>query len=243
MRKVTSYLAIIGILVLLFGGYVLPKMVIKLEDYHLDSVQKSFDIEKVELNTSQIDFFQKLYRFSALVGEKTYEEKEVMGTKENQIYEQANECVMEFLGRLNINTELKFEKVWVTSFLLADFETEQLYPVWQYSVYSSPKEKYVFWIDEVTKKILGFQIPSDTLSSEKVSFTSCLKAIAEYYNFQEYRFQGYEDKRGWSGMLEVLHNTNKEYMYFPFCKQNEVFQFNIYGENLAVSHDAESFTK
>uniref|UniRef100_UPI004057593E hypothetical protein n=1 Tax=Agathobacter sp. TaxID=2021311 RepID=UPI004057593E len=236
-KKIRSSVVIMGMALLLLGGYGFPTIVTALEDRGLESAQKSFEIEKIELKTTQIDFLQELHQFPNLMAGDVYMQKRQEEPKDGRVYQQAKETIMEFLGKFHENTEYEFIKMEVCSFALADFETEQFYPVWYCAAVNQDKPTYRFWIDEITGKILGFQIPSDSLQIADIY--DCIKIIADYYGFEVCEFQGTYDKsdkiKGWEGVLEVMHNENKEYMYFPFYKEKEVIGFNIYWGGIEIT--------
>ncbi len=245
MKKARSSLAVMGMLLLLFGGYAFPTIVTTLEDRHLQFSEKNFDIEKIELKTSEIDFFQELYHFPTLMVGEIYIQTREEELENGWAYHHAKESMMEFLKMLNADMEHEFEKMQVYSLAFADFETEQVYPVWYCEAVNQEEQICRFWIDEITEKILGFQIPADSLQIDEGNLPECIKIIiVKYYGFEVYKFQGnYMNKmKDWEGALEVVHNENKEYMYFPFFKESDWIWFNIYPGNLSKTEaffDAE----
>lgn len=232
MSKKMSSVAAIGMLLLLFGGYALPIMVTGLEDRHLQSVKKSFEIEKIEIKTSEIDFFQELYRFPELMVGEVYMQKKEEELENGWVYQKAKETIIEFLTMLNIEITYEFEQIQVFSFVLADWEMEVVYPIWYCEAVYQEKQMYKFWIDEITGKILAFQIPADIFLTDDENFPNRVKMLADYYGFESYEFQAEYYKMGkmkkWAGFLLVRDNETKEERALLFYKEDECSGFNIY---------------
>ena len=236
MRKIGNIFIVIGMGLLLIGGYNFPTIVTAMEDKHLKSDEKRFEIEAIELRNSQIDFFQELYRFSALMEEDAYIQKRQEEPQDGRIYQQVQKIVMEFLDLLEIEMSHNFEEMQVYSFVLTDFEAEQLYPIWYCNATNENEESCTFWIDEITGKILSFQISASSVVLQKDTFEDVLDTIVTYYGFEQHDFEQhnfdgyYETSKGWDGTLLVVNNETKEYMKFPFCRIANMISFNIYGE-------------
>lgn len=251
MKKYGNGLAIGIILLLLILGYGIPSVVMAFEDSQLKREVKSIEIEDIELNFHNVDVQKELAVFSDMLLNNIIVEKDetrIMMVEEtsDEKYQEMKQSIQEFLQLVNPNEEVEFEKISVTySVMMVSKEEEDVYPVWKCDVVDKEDREYCFWIDDLSGKVMAFDIPYDLVGVKDEDFINAMEHIAEYY---EYSIFGLAEEvtnmyksEGWQNGLILLDVEGNIDVCLNVFKLNHRLMFNIYPGTLSVSeqYDAE----
>lgn len=227
----------------LFFGYMLPTMVTAAEDSYLLMERKEYEIEEVRLNSTEIDFFEELSIFSELMYADLKVKKSEVNQEEGWICNRAKEIVNDFLTMINESHTTELQSVSVTSIAMVDWSGENVYPFWQCLGIDEKEDEYIFWIDEITGKIIAFDIPDDfmTLNGQKID--ELMEILAGYYGVTvEYDLGNWYDVNGYDievkkeaeGIFYFLNEESDRKIYLPFHCYAERIVFNMYKGAISI---------
>ena len=184
MKNKRNYLAVLGIVILLSIGYMFPTLITMLEDRHLQSERKKYEIEEISLNNVEVDLTEKLLGIHDVLQE--YENTAFQQSKDELSTEQGHEGkqVKEFLSTLDSNIEASFLKA-STKMTLMNAEEKNIYSLWKYVLVDSDEKEYVFWFDLEAEKVLAFEIPFFTNETSKEECYKLIDTLREYYGYTE----------------------------------------------------------
>lgn len=236
MKKRQNSIAAFVMGIVLFLGYMLPTIVAAAEDTYLLTEKKEYEIETIKLNSTEIDFWEELVIFPELMNRELKVKQSQVAQEASWIYDRAKENVNEFLLRLNDNHTMEFQEFTVASVAMVDWKGEKVYPFWQCSAVDESEGEYVFWIDEITGKIVAFDMPDYFTTLNGQSVNEMMEAIADYYGVvvnynlgNWYEVNGY-DVEGVEDIESIFYfwveEENKE-LYLPFLCYGNRISFNM----------------
>lgn len=227
MNKGNSF-GVIAILLLLGLGYFIPTAILAVEDKGLMQEKKSIAIDEIELNLQRGDVIEQVSVFAEMMHgriviqmdeEKEAVEENVIQSEDasEQRKDESNltECIQKFWSCFSGKENLEFEKFFAEDYvMMAGAHSDSLYAIWECTGVGKDGEQYLFWMDDATGKLLGFDIPYLSVGNTDGEFYSAINGISAYYGFSSYEF------------MDVLHNLSKTKYW-----QNGII---FYDENLDV---------
>lgn len=259
MKSKRNGLAILGILLLLGMGYLIPATIMKLEDMDLLRKKKSIEIEKIRLNSQDIDVMEKLSIFSEMlsnniiveVGEGVKEEyadlmqDNIESGKEESSSKKLYHATQDFLTLLDVKEEPVLEKFSAINYaMMLEKNDERVYSVWSCIGYDEGGNVYYFWIDASTKLVMAFDVPYATIGYSEEAFYSAINRIVDYYNFESYGYSIYSfsemdasisESKFWGNDLLILDKNGAEKLSICVYRVGERLLFNIYPGNTNIS--------
>ena len=243
MKKRQNSIAVFMMGIVLFLGYMLPTIVTAAEDSYLLTEKKEYEIETIKLNSTEINFWDELVAFPGLMSRELKVKQSEVAQKESWIYDCAKETVNEFLLMLNSNHTIIFQEFSVISVVMVDWNGEHVYPLWQCLAVDEKEGEYVLWIDEITGKIIAFNIPDYFTILNGKNVNELMNAMADYYGVVvNYDLGNWYDVNGYD--IETIQDVesifyfwveeeNRE-LYLPFlCYDNRII-FNMYVGKISV---------
>lgn len=257
MRKKINILAVMGIFLLLALGYFVPPIVMAMEDRHLQSENKTFFIEEIELNFQNVDMLEELSLFSDMlsqniiveIGKETYEEDFVAEKEDAQqaVQEQVSSekyqiiktVIKEFLAVLNMENELEFEKISAINYvMMASYNDEKVYSVWKCCGVDEKEQSYCFWIDDFTRKVMAFEVPYEIIGTLDESFYQVMENVKEYYGFAVFGLAEHQENlyksKYWQNSLMLLNEDKEEGLELYIFKTGETLYFNMYPRTISI---------
>lgn len=248
MKKRQNSIAVFSMGFVLFLGYMLPTIVTAAEDNYLLMEKKEYAIETIKLNSTEVDFWEELEIFPELIDRELKVRKSEVKQEESWIYNRAKETVNEFLLMLNRNHTIEFQEFSVVSIAMVDWDGEKVYPFWQCLAVDENEREYVFWIDEITGKIIAFDIPDYFIVLNGQSVNEMMETIADYYGIVvNYNLGNWYEVNGYdievvadveSRFYFLVEEDNRE-LYLPFlCYGNRII-FNMYVGQIGIYDSVE----
>lgn len=232
MKKRQNSIAAFVMGIVLFLGYMLPTIVTAAEDNYLLMEKKEYEIETMKLNSTEINFWEELVAFTELMSRELKVKQSEVAQEESWIYDRAKENVNEFLLRLNSNHTIEFQKFSVISVAMVDWNGEKVYPFWQCFAVDENEGEYVFWIDEITGKIIAFDIPDYFTVLNGRSVNEMMEAMADYYGVVvNYNLGNWYEANGYD--IEVVENIESIFYFFVEEENRELYlPFLCYGDRI-----------
>lgn len=181
MKNKKNLLAVLGIGILLFVACIVPTMVAVVEDEHLQSESKRYEIEEIRLNSGEADLTEKLSAIQEVLQDNIVVQKSQ--TESSQIQNDVDQIAKEFLSVLNDNAEVNFIKFSAVLLVMADADGDKVYSLWKCYAVDEDEGEYVFWIDEETEKVLAFEMPLHITEKYQEEFYKMVEKLAKYYGF------------------------------------------------------------
>ena len=202
---------VLAILLLLCLGYFIPTVILAVEDEGRQQEEKAIAMDEIELNINGIDIIEQISVFAEMMhsrivitmdAEKESVKEDVMQSENSTVQtsdeNNLNECIQKFWRCFQDNEILEFEKFLVQDYvMMAGVKNDSLYLIWECMGVDREEKEYIFWVDDATGKILGFDIPYTCVGNTDGEFYSAVNAISEYYGFSSYE------------LMEVLRNLSK----------------------------------
>lgn len=186
MKNKKNLLAVLGIGILLFVACIVPTMVAVVEDEHLQSESKRYEIEEIRLNSGEADLTEKLSAIQEVLQDNVVVQKSQTelsqiqnGVDKNDVDKKAKE----FLSVLNDNAEVNFIKFSAVLLVMADVDGDKVYSLWKCYAVDEDEGEYAFWIDEETEKVLAFEMPLHITEKNQEEFYKMAEKLAKYYGF------------------------------------------------------------
>lgn len=209
--SIRNSFGVLAILLLLCLGYFIPAAILAVEDEGLLQEEKMIAIDEIELNPQRVDIIEQISIFAEMMHsrivirmdeQKEYVEENVMQsdslTEQKTDENNLDECIQEFWKCFKGEEELEFEKFLAQDYvMMAGTNNDSLYSIWECTGVGKDEEQFIFWIDDATGKILGFDIPYSSVGNLDGEFYSAIHLISRYYGFSSYEF------------LDVLRNLSK----------------------------------
>ena len=234
MKNRKNLLAVLGIGVLLFIVYMVPTLVTAVEDRHLQSESRKYEIREIRLNLGKADLTEKLSAMQKLLEENVVVQKGAVEEHRDSI----ENMVREYLSLLNENRRYEFSLFSVVEFVIADTDADKVYTLWKCCALDENEDEYIFWIDEKTEKVLAFDIPFYFMEDESEEFYRAMERVKEYYNFTYVKLP---DKAGAflkqvnSQMrIQFLNELEGAEVSLMMYKNKERLYFNMYSKTIRV---------
>lgn len=186
MKNKKNLLAVLGIGILLFVACIVPTMVAVVEDEHLQSESKRYEIEEIRLNSGEEDLTDKLSAIQGVLQDNIVVQKDqtdLSQTELSQMQSDVDKIAKEFLSVLNDNAEVNFIKFSAVLQVMADADGDKVYSLWKCYAVAEDEGEYAFWIDEETEKVLAFEMPFYITEKNPEEFYKMVKKLAKYYGF------------------------------------------------------------
>lgn len=241
MKNKKNLLAVLGIGILLFIAYMVPIVVTLLEDRHLQSESKRFEIEEITLNTGEADLTGKLSAIQEVLQDNVVVQKSQ--TELSQGKNDVEKKAEEFLSVLNDNSETTFSKFSATLLVLTDADVNKVYSLWKCYAVDDDEQEYVFWIDKETEKVLAFEMSYFTKVANLEECYKLAKNLAAYYGFTGNEImdevQFFPKKTYAETALRLFNEEEGTEVMLMLYKNGEQLSFNMYPSQISV-YDASS---
>lgn len=181
MKNRKNLLVVLGIGILLFAACMVPTFVTTLEDKHLQSESKKYEIEEIKLDSGKVDLTEKLSAMQGVLTDYVVVRKNNADSVQGQ--NDVEKRVKEYLSMLNDTAESEFSAFSAAQIMIADANIDQVYSLWKCNAVSGGRYKYNFWIDKETEKVLAFEIPFYLTEKNSEEFHKMIEKMANYYGF------------------------------------------------------------
>ena len=262
MKSKRNNMAILGILLLLGMGYLIPTAIMKIEDLDLLHKKKSVEIEEIQLNSQEVDVMEELSVFSDMlsnniiveVGEGVKEEyqdamQDVESSEEASLSQKLYYVAQDFLTLLDVKEELILEKFSAINYaLMVGKKDERVYSVWSCIGYDEVGNPYYFWIDASTKMVMAFDVPYTIIGHSEEAFHSATNRLVNYYDFESYGCPIYtfaetesliSKNKYWSNDLLISNKNGVEQLSICVYKSGDRLMFNVHPGSASISYDAQ----
>lgn len=253
MRNWKNRLGMTGIILLCLLTCLVPSFFARVEDEHLQTKTKKYQIEEISLSSTQIKTeivlrdFAEVLKGNVMVKdyvmvEKLEESQEISG--ESREYGIIREEIQEFLNIFGEEITADFQKMTISSIVMSDVNLENIYPLWKCLAADENEKEYVFWLDAVNEKVVSFEIPVTFSAFDEKIFVANARELAGYYGLAYGGFVSSEklfvSEDDWEDDLWFV--TEEEELLLPIYKQKGRIGFNqvqwkvaIYDSNTQVS--------
>ena len=241
MKNKKNLLAVLGIGILLFIAYMVPTVVTRLEDRHLQSENKKFEIEEITLNTGEADLATKLSAIQQVLQDNVVvqESQTVLSQEPNDVEKKARE----FLSILYDNSETTFLKFSATLLVSADANINKVYSLWKCYAVDGDEQEYVFWIDKETEKVLAFEMPYFNEATNTEECYKLAQKLEEYYGFTGNEImdevQFFPKLVYAETAIRLFNEAEGTEVVLMLYKSGEQLSFNMYPSQISV-YDASS---
>ncbi|MBQ6843593.1 MAG: hypothetical protein IJO60_03030 [Agathobacter sp.] len=260
MKTRKSSWAILGIVVLLGIGYLIPTMVMQLNDWSLNNTQKDVEIEAIQLETGNLDLLEALQSFSKMISNNIIVEAgtgfsmsydEAMKQTKGDVSEELYTSVQEFLTILDVKEEAVLEEFYAQNYvMLVDEKDETMYSVWVCEGTDRSGKTYVFWVDATLNKVMAFDVPFAIFGNGEEAFFTGMERVIQYYEFSSYESLLYsyssdmsellKAKKYWQNEVEILDKNLDIILTLKFGQNENRFWFNTESGIKNISYyDAE----
>ncbi len=236
---------------ILIWGYMFPTLITTAEDNYLLGEKKEYEIETIRLNSTEIDFLDELDSFPKLIDTELKVKRSELEQEESWIYNKAKETMIEFLWLLNNNHTVEMQFFSVVSVAMVKWDGESVYPFWQCDAIDEHGEEYLFWIDEMTGRIIAFDIPSSFVIVNGQSIDKMMETIADYYGLtvnpdlgKWYEVNGYDIEvvTDVESIFYFLDEESGRELYLPFLCYGNRLVFNMYRGDISIYDSAKSIS-
>ena len=252
MKNRRNYVAILGIIALLFIGYLIPSFVMKLEDFDLWKEKKSVKIEAIQLDNQKVDVIEELSVFAEMLSESNIveegsaikedyrnemqqiENEAVKDSEEEDASKSLYQTVQEFLTLLDVKEEIVMEKFSAQNYDM--MVEEKFYSVWSCVGTDYSGTTYYFWVDATTEMIMAFDVPYEIIGkTDEAFYTALMSRIVAYYDFEKYGLALYSfsevheylyKTKYWSNNLQIYDKAGKEQLSICIYKNGDRLLFN-----------------
>lgn len=252
MKKNRNYVAILGIISLLFVGYLIPATVMKLEDLDLWKEKKTIEIEAIQLDNQKVDVIEELSVFAEMLSQSDIVEvgQEIKEERNNEMLQLENEAVkdseeettskslyqtvQEFLTMLDVKEEIVMKEFSAQNYVM--MVKEKFYSIWACIGTDSSGTTYYFWVDAATEMVMAFDVPYVIIGkTDEAFYTALMSRLVEYYDFEKYGLGLYsfseEPKylyktKYWSNNLQLYDKAGKEQLSICINKNGDRLLFN-----------------
>lgn len=240
-------LAVIGIVVLLSAGYVIPEIVMWIKDWSLKNEQQEVIIESIQIEVQDVDLLEAMGDFPDMLSKYLVVEKgdefETYGTDgvpetNDSVSKALYMHVQEFLTMLDPKEEVELEKFYAQNNVMAVAGSEErAYSVWICKGLDKSGNEYYFWVDATLFKVLAFEIPFAVLGKGEEAFASAMDRLIAYYNFSVYDSWAHSytidiseslKLKYWENDLQILDKSLNEILSVCMYKNADSFLFNVY---------------
>lgn len=241
MKNKKNYFAVLCIAILLFVAYMVPTGITILEDRHLQSKSKKFEIEKITLNTDEADLEGKLTAIQEVLQENVVitESQEKFSQEQIDFRKQVEDC----LGVLDDNIGTDFEKSVASQMAFMDTAANKVYSLWKYIFVDSSAQEHIFWIDAETEKVLAFEIP---FFSKEINEEECYKMVHGLATYYGYTGSAIDDKvsvllteKYSETAIRFYNEVEGTEVMLMLYRSGEYLSFNMYPSRVSV-YDASS---
>lgn len=252
MKKRRNYVAILGIIALLFVGYLIPSAVMKLEDIDLWEEKKSIKIEAIQLDNQKVDVIEELSVFAEMLlesdivevdGEIKEEHRNEMQQLENEAVKDSEEetvskslyqNIQEFLTMLDVKEEFVIKSFSAQNYVM--MVKEKFYSIWVCAGTDSSGAIYYFWVDAATEMVMAFDVPYEIIGkTDEAFYTAMMSRLVAYYDFEKnglplYSFSEEHEylykTKYWSNNLQLYDKAGKEQLSICIYKNGDRLLFN-----------------
>lgn len=227
MKNKKNILAILAIGCMFGIAYMVPLIVTHLEDEHLQSESKKYEIAEININESGLELSEKLTAIQEIVADDIVMQEAIEG-EENQ--DALPEEIMEFAKQICGIQEKKILYAYTTSLLMADSENNRIYPLKSSYTIDADENESTFWMDIETGKVVAFELAYELETPDELN--DLAKNLAKYYGFGGGEFAGAVDGFWKSVYYETairFYDEEKgEEIMLMFYKNGNRISFNMY---------------
>lgn len=246
-------LGIFAILLLLGLGYFIPAVILGMEDASRREVEKTITMDEIELNMEKENVIEQLRIFPEMMFsriviqmDESKENAEANVQQSEPSTEQRNDennlklSIQELWLNLKATEELSFEKFSFGNYIMmASHSSDSLYSIWECEGVDKEGNIYRFWIDDITGKILAFDIPYSSVGNTDGEFYAAMNGICMYYSFSSYEFvevlRNLNKQKYWENGLTMYDKNENVEVSIPVFKSEERLMFNIYSYTKPLS--------
>lgn len=243
MKNKKNLLAVFEIGILLLAACMVPTFVTTLEDRHLQSESKKYEIEEIKLGSKKVDLTEKLSAMQKVLTDYVVVQKSNADSTQSQ--NEVEKKVKEYLSMLyDDTTETEFSVFSAVQIMIADANIDKVYSLWKCSAVDENKCEYIFWLDKDTEKVLAFEIPFFFTEKDAEEFYKMTEKMARYYGFtgaelteeaREFLSQKYA--RETLCFLDATKGTEVPLMLY---RKGGRLNFNMYSGNIDVYDSTSS---
>ena len=224
MKNKKNLLAVFEIGILLLAACMVPTFVTTLEDRHLQSESKKYEIEEIKLGSKKVDLTEKLSAMQKVLTDYVVVQKSNADSTQSQ--NEVEKKVKEYLS------------------MLYDANIDKVYSLWKCNAVDENKCEYIFWLDKDTEKVLAFEIPFFFTEKDAEEFYKMTEKMARYYGFtgaelteeaREFLSQKYA--RETLCFLDATKGTEVPLMLY---RKGGRLNFNMYSGNIDVYDSTSS---
>lgn len=238
MKNKRSVIAIFGMALAFAFGFVIPMVITVFEDNYLQSKTKNYKIEEISLHSVEGDLTEKLTVFQELLVEKIFVQKSM--TEMSSDSKGVEKKAAEFLLTLREKEEVEFQKFSATSLVIADAGMDKVYSLWKCYAVDEYENKYLFWIDETTEKVLAFEIQGDVTQMDNEDYYMMAYNLTKYYGYTRGGFVEndikFQDKEKEETAIVFYNEAAGEEFVLMFYKNGNILSFNMFPGELAVDN-------
>lgn len=252
MKKRRNYVAILGIIALLFVGYLIPSVLMKLEDLDLWEEKKSIEIEAIQLDNQKVDVIEELSVFAEMilksdiveVGSEIKEDhsnemqqlenEAVKDSEEETVSKSLYQTVQEFLTMLDVKEEMVMKEFSAQNYVM--MVDEKFYSIWACVGIDDNGTTYYFWVDAATEVVMAFDVPYVIVGkTDEAFYNAMMSRLVEYYDFEKYGLGLYSfseeheylyKTKYWSNNLQLYDKAGKQQLSICIYKNGDRLLFN-----------------
>lgn len=258
MKKENCF-AVAGIILLLILGYCIPSVFMKMTDEQRTAASKSFQIEEIQLDFTNVNIEEELEIFpEMLLNEIVIEQgqmsisispsEDLQSTEEDielQTIKKESQIVLEsvnvFLDVLCPESEIEFVDFKAEYYvMMVSSEDKRVYPIWICFGVDNEEREYRIWLDDISKKVMAFEVPFEVMGMTDKEFLTAMERLGEYYGCEVFALSDtisnvYKIKT-WQNTWMTYNKEEKEKNSIYIGKMGERFWFNVYPESVSFSN-------
>ena len=247
MKNSRNNWAVVGILLLLGLGYFVPPLALAVEDVALRQEAKKFEIDEIQLNNTTVEIVEQLSVFSDMMFEHIVIEMDSEQSSSDEKEEVNNDnniqkSVYEFWKKFKDEDGPMFEKATYSNYIMmAGISNENVYSIWEYVGMDKQGNEFYFWIDDISGKVLAFEIPFSSIGYKENEYYSAMQRLSFYYGFSSYSFSdnitNFNKVKSWENGFVMYDKENSRKVELHVYKVGDRMYFNIYPgtKNLSTS--------
>ncbi len=244
MKNKKNLLAVFEIGILLFAACMVPTFVTTLEDRHLQSERKKYEIEEIKLGSKKVDLTEKLSAMQKVLTDYVVVKKSNVDSVQSQ--NEVEKKVKEYLSMLNDDTtETEFSAFSAVQIMIADANIDKVYSLWKCNAVDEDGYEHIFWLDKETEKVLAFEIPFFFTEKNVEEFYKMTEKMTEYYGFTRAELLEEVDlflsHRYAIETLCFSHETKGTEVPLVLYRNGNRLNFNMYSGKVDV-YDATSYS-
>lgn len=179
MKNWRNIFVVLGIGMMLVVAYMVPTFLTVVEDRHLHSESKKYEIEEITLNSEKGNLAEKLSDAERVLSDYVVVQKGRPTTDTEHI----EKGVKEYLTLLTGDKAPEILAFSAIPLVMTETNADKLYSLYKCYIVTEKERTYTFWVDEETEKVLAFGIPFSLTEDDTEAFYKMAENMAKYYGF------------------------------------------------------------